>query len=408
MQGNILIGQSGGPTAVINASLAGVIQAARGAGFGDEGTIARGGRILGMRFAIEGFMEEQILDLSSIGHRELHLLQHTPGSALGSCRHKVRDEDLPIIHRLLEKYNVRYLFYIGGNDTMDTIHRITRYCAEHGYEVRGVGIPKTVDNDLFATDHTPGYPSAARYVALSVAQAGRLARDMQRVDRFLVHQTIGRDAGWLAAAAALARNTAEDGPHLIYVPEMPIERDAVLSAVEGTIDRYGWASIVIGEGTTWSDGTPVSAAGTTDRFDNVEFGAMGGSSAALNLHRLIHSETGYRGEFQIPESMPMSASDRRGPYDMQEAYACGVEALHRALRDEGGVMVTIQRDAASGADYAVSYGSTPLEEVAVRARPMPKDMLVPGFVTDTFLDYLRPLVGDLESFVDLSDRQLTT
>jgi 6-phosphofructokinase 1 len=360
-----------------------------------------------MRFAIEGFLEEQVLDLGSLGHREIELLKQTPGSALGSCRYKLRDEDLPEIQRLLEKYNVRYLFYIGGNDTMDTIHRISRYCSDHGYEVRGVGIPKTVDNDLFATDHTPGYPSAARYVAQSVAQTSRLARDMQRVDRFLVHQTIGRDAGWLAAAAALARRSPEDGPHLIYVPEMPIEQDSVLSDVQRAIDRYGWASIVIGEGTTWSDGTPVSAAAATDRFDNVEFGAMGGSSAALNLHRLIATETGYRGEFQIPESMPMSASDRRGPHDMQEAYACGVEALHRALRDEGGVMITIERSSGPREAYAVSYGTAALQEVAVHARPMPPEMLTPGFVTDTFLEYLRPLVGELESYLDISDRYVT-
>lgn len=408
MQGNILIGQSGGPTAVINASLAGVVQAARGAGFGGDGRTTQGGRILGMRFAIEGFLEEQLLDLSTLSHGELARLQATPGSALGSCRYKLQDEDLPRIHRLLEKYQVRYLFYIGGNDTMDTIHRISEYCHEQGYEVRGVGIPKTVDNDLFATDHTPGYPSAARYVAQSVAQAGRLARDMQRVDRFLVHQTIGRDAGWLAAASALARRSPEDGPHLIYVPEMPIERDTVVAEVQRTIERFGWASIVIGEGTTWSDGMPISAAAATDRFSNVEYGAMGGSSAALNLHRLISEETGYRGEFQIPESMPMSASDRCGPYDRQEAYACGVEALHRALRDEGGVMITINRVKSDARDYAVTYGTAPLQEVAVRARPMPQEMLTPAFVTDTFLEYLRPLVGELESYLDLNDRVLTT
>ena len=175
----------------------------------------------------------------------------------------------------------------------------------------GSGIPKTVDNDLYAVDHTPGFPSAARYVALSVQQAGRLARDMQRVDRFLVHQTIGRDAGWLAASAAIARTRDEDGPHYIYVPEQPISRDQVLSDVHTAVDAYGWASIVIGEGTTWTDGTPVSAASTADRFNNVEFGAMGGASAAMNLHRFIAAETGYRGEFQIPESMPMASADRR-------------------------------------------------------------------------------------------------
>lgn len=404
MRGNVLIGQSGGPTAVINASLAGVITAARDAGFGGAWDGRRDGAILGMRFAIEGFMEERLLDLGTLADGELERLAATPGSALGSCRYKVQDADLPAIHALLERYNIRYLFYIGGNDTMDTIHRISAYCGERGYELAGIGVPKTVDNDLFATHHTPGYPSAARYVALSVAQASRLARDMQRVDRFIVHQTVGRDAGWLAAAAALARRSPEDGPHLIYVPERPLERDAVVSDVERAIADFGFASIVIGEGTRWSDGTPVSAASGTDRFDNVEFGAMSGSSAALNLHRLISSATGYRGEFQIPESMPMSAADRRGPHDAAEAFQCGVEAFRLAIEGTTGVMVTMKR--LPGERYAVRYATAPLRDVAVRAKPMPDAMLADGWVTDAFLDYARPLVGELESYLDLSDRSI--
>lgn len=394
VRGNILVGQSGGPTAVINASLAGVIQAARSAGF--EG-------IYGMNYAIEGFMEERLLDLGGLSPSDLVALSRTPGSALGSCRHKVQDEDLPRIGELLEKYNIRYLFYIGGNDTMDTIHRVTRYCCEGGYELQGVGIPKTVDNDLYATDHTPGFPSAARYVALSVQHAGRLARDMKRVDRFVVHQTVGRDAGWLAAASAVVKRAPEDAPHLIYVPEIPLTRERVLADVEGVIGEYGWASIVVGEGTCWDDGTPVSAGitGNTarDRFNNIEFGAMSGASAALSLHRLISEATGYRGEFQIPESLPMSAADRVVSLDREEAWACGVEAVSRAVRGESGVMVTIRRE--PGTPYRVGYGTAPLEEVAVRARPMPGEFLVPGYVTPAFLDYLRPLTGDFEDCIDL-------
>jgi 6-phosphofructokinase len=398
MDGNILIGQSGGPTAVINASLAGAIHAARVAGFGSEETDR--GRILGMRFAIEGFLEEQIVELDTLSYRDIDRLKETPGSALGSCRYKVQDDDLPRIHALLERYNVRYFFYIGGNDTMDTINRVTAFCNGRGYELRGVGIPKTVDNDLYAVDHTPGFPSAARYVALSVKQAGRLARDMQRVDRFLVHQTVGRDAGWLAASAALARTTPADGPHMIYLPERSISRDQVLADVKNAVAEYGWASIVIGEGTTWNDGTPVSQASGTDRFNNVEFGAMSGSSAAMSLHRFITSETGLRGEFQVPESMPMAADDRRGPYDTQEAFACGTEAVRHALQDTSGVMVTIERDAAT--EYAVTYGTAPLQEVAVRARPMPEEMLTQGWVSERFLEYIRPLVGSFPDYTDLS------
>lgn len=404
-RGNILVGQSGGPTAVINASLAGVITGARAAGFG-SGDGGRG-RIFGMRFAIEGFLEESMVELDRLSYRDLEELRNTPGSALGSCRYKVTDDDLPRIHALLKKHDIRYLFYIGGNDTMDTIHRVTRYCIDNGYEVRGIGIPKTVDNDLFAVDHTPGFPSAARYVALSLQQAGRLARDMQRVDRFLVHQTVGRDAGWLAAASALARRTPADGPHRIYVPEQPITPDQVIEDVHNAIREYGWASIVIGEGTTWTDGTPVSAASGTDRFQNLEFGAMSGSSAAINLHRFIMKETGYRGEFQVPESMPMAAADRRAPHDAAEAFACGSEAVRRALTDESGVMVTVERDAAAAerGEYRVSYGTAVLEEVAIRARPMPAEFLAPGFVSDAFFEYVRPLVGPLPRYFDITDME---
>lgn len=402
-RGNVLIGQAGGPTAVINASLAGLVEAARAAGFG-EGS-GRQGRILGMSFGIEGFLEERILELDTLGPARLETLARTPGSALGSCRYKLSDEDLPRLSELLERHDIRYLFYIGGNDTMDTIHRLAAYCAQQGYELRAVGVPKTVDNDLYATDHTPGYPSAARYVALSALHANRLARDMRRVDRFLVQQTIGRDAGWLAAATALARTRPEDGPHLIYLPERPVSRQRVLQEVETCVADYGWASVVVGEGTTWDDGTPVSAASQTDRFQNLEFGAMGGASAALNLHRLISEHTGFRGEFQIPESMPMSASDRCGPHDRQEARACGVEAFRLAMRDQTGIMVTIERDLGAP-DYEVSYGTAALSEVAVRAKPMPPEMIGTSFVTDAFLRYAAPLVGPLEDLEDLSDLPL--
>lgn len=395
--GAILVGQSGGPTAVINASLAGVVHAARAAGYGNEPS-ARGS-ILGMRFAIEGFLDEKTVDLGRLGYEQIEQLRVTPGSALGSCRYKLTDDDLPRIRALLEKHNIRYLFYIGGNDTMDTINRIVDHCRDTAWEIRGIGIPKTVDNDLFATDHTPGYPSAARYVALSVQQAGRLARDMQKVDAFVVHQTVGRDAGWLAASSALARSTAGDAPHLIYIPERRLDRDRLLADVRRTIDTWGWTSIVIGEGTRWADGTPVSSAASTDRFNNVEFGAMSGASAALSVHRVISDAMGLRGEFQIPESLPMAGADRVVALDRREAWACGVEAVSRALRDENGVMVTIDR--ISDDPYRVRFGSAPLGDVAVHARPMPDTMIGEADVTEEFISYALPLVGTIDPYFDI-------
>lgn len=396
MKGNLLVGQSGGPTAVINASLAGAIDAAQSATEVD--------RILGMRFGIEGFLKERMVDLTDLGDNDRTLLGRTPASALGSCRYKLADEELPKVKELLEKHNIRYFIYIGGNDTMDTIHRVVAYCREEGYELKGVGIPKTVDNDLFGTDHAPGYPSAARYVALTAQQAGRLASDMRRVDRFAVLQTVGRDAGWLAAAAALAKRRPGEPPHLIYVPERPITREQLLSDVTSTIDRYGWAYIVVGEGVLWEDGTPVSASQSTDRFSNIEFGAMGGASAAANIHRIIHQETGYRGEFQIPESMVMAGADRVVDLDRREAFGVGHNGVQRALTGEDGVMVTIERS--SGSTYATSFGAIPLEEVANQTKRMPQEMLVNGFVSDAFLQYARPLLGELPEYAVLDDLEV--
>lgn len=396
MKGNVLVGQSGGPTAVINASLAGVVDASQSA--------AEVERVLGMRFGIEGFLEERMVDLTNLGDSQRTLLGRTPSSALGSCRYKLADEELPKVKELLEKHNIRYFLYIGGNDTMDTIHRVVAYCRQEGYELNGVGIPKTVDNDLFGTDHAPGYPSAARYLALTTQQAGRLASDMRRVDRFAVLQTVGRDAGWLAASSALAKRHPGEPPHLIYVPERPITREQLISDVRSTIDSYGWAYLVVGEGVLWEDGTPVSASESTDRFSNIEFGAMGGASAAANIHRFIHEETGYRGEFQIPESMVMAGADRVVDLDRREAFGAGQNGVKRAVSGDDGVMVTIERR--QGSTYASSFGTIPLEEVANRTKRMPDEMLVDGFVSEAFLEYAGPLVGDFPEYAVLDDLEV--
>ena len=392
MKWNILVGQAGGPTAVINASLAGIIGETQ-KNPGDQ-------RIYGMRFGIEGFLDERLIDLSNLGAGEIDRLRNTPGSALGSCRYKLRDEELPKILRLLESYNIGTLFYIGGNDTMDTIHRIETYCRDSGYELTAVGVPKTVDNDLFGTDHTPGYPSAARYVALSVRQGGRLAEDMQKVDNFLIYQTIGRDAGWLAAASALAKETPSDPPHLIYVPERPMKRERFLEDVSSTIQSYGWASVVVGEGVVWEDGTPVSASSERDRFSNVEFGAMGGTSAAVRLHRILSDEFGFRGEFQIPESLHMCADDRVSDIDREEAESVGIEAVRAAVVGLSGRMINIRRsdDPAQASSYSVRYDSTPLSDVALHTKPLPKEYLTESFVSPAFIEYLSPLTGGFPEY----------
>lgn len=393
LRGNAIIGQSGGPTSVINASLAGLIQGCQQAS-GIE-------RVLGMRFGIEGFMKSDVIDLGRESPEAIEALRCTPSSALGSCRYKLKDADFPPILEMLKQFGIRYYFLIGGNDTMDTIHRVEAYCRKQGYELIGVGVPKTVDNDLFGTDHTPGFGSAGRYVAMSVKQAGMLARDMKRVDQYVIFQTVGRSAGWLPAAAAMARTAADDAPHIILMPERPFKRDKFLAEVKACHARHGWVSVVCGEGVCYADGTPISASQVTDKFSNVEFGAMGGTSAAMMLHRMIHDAFGWRGEFQVCESLQMCAADRTSPSDVEEAYACGRRAVELATEGRSGVMVSIVRE--STTPYRWSLGTASLAEVAVAAKPMPDEFITASGmdVTPACVEYLKPLIGLLPDYVRL-------
>ena len=394
MKGNAIVGQSGGPTSVINSSLCALIQ---------KGLKSKKiDKVLGMRFGIKGFMKDEIFDLGKENPQVIEGLRQTPSSALGSCRYILKDEDFPIIMKQLKKYNIYYFFLIGGNGSMDTIRRIEKYCRKNNYKLNGIGIPKTVDNDLCGTDHAPGFSSAARYVCLSVQQAGQLARDMQQVDKYVILQTVGRDTGWLAASAALAKKSESDAPHLIYIPEKPLSKERLIADVEGCIQKYGWVSIVCGEGILWKDGTSVASLPVRDKFSNFEFGAMGGGSAALNLHKIIYQETKYRGEFQITESLSMCAIDRASKVDFQEAYDCGVKAIQLAEEGVSGVMVSIHR--VNSSPYQVELKTISLDEVALHTKPMDDKYINAqgNFVTDEFIKYIKPLVGELPNYSELN------
>lgn len=394
MKGNAIIGQSGGPTSVINSSLCALIQK----GLKSKKIV----RVLGMRFGIQGFIKDEIFDLGKENPRVIEGLRRTPSSALGSCRYRLKDEDFPFIMKQLKKHNIRYFFLIGGNDSMDTIRRIEKYCSENNYKLSGIGIPKTVDNDLCGTDHAPGFPSAARYVCLSVQQAGQLARDMQQVDKYVILQTVGRDTGWLVASAALAKKSESDAPHLIYIPERPLSRKRFISDVTECIKKNGWVSIICGEGILWKDKTPVANLQIQDNFSNFEFGAMGGGSVALNLHKLIHQETNYRGEFQITESLSMCAIDRASKVDLEEAYACGVKAIKLAEEGASGIMISIHR--VSSSPYKVELKTVSLDEVALHTKPMDDKYINAqgNFVTAEYIKYIEPLVGKLPNYSELN------
>lgn len=394
MKGNAIIGQFGGPTAVINSSLCGLIQ---------EGLKSKKvEKILGMRFGIQGFMQDEIFDLGKEDFQVIEGLRQTPSSALGSCRYTLKDKDFPLIIKQLKKYNIRYFFLIGGNGSMDTIRRVEEYCQKNNYKLNGIGIPKTVDNDLCGTDHAPGFASAARYVCLSVQQAGRLARDMQRVDKYVILQTVGRNTGWLAASAALVKKTESDAPHLIYIPERPLSRERFISEVKECINKNRWVSIVCGEGILWEDGTPVASLQTQNNFSNIEFGAMGGGSAALTLHKIINQETKYRGEFQITESLSMCAIDRASKIDLEEAYSCGVKAIQLAEEGLSGVMVSLHR--ISSSPYKVELKTVSLNEVALHTKPMDDKYINDqgNFVTNEYIKYIQPLVGELPRYSELN------
>ncbi len=392
-RGNLIVGQSGGPTSVINASLAGIVRTAAGE--------RRVDRVLGMRYGIEGLMAGNLVDLGKESASTVEGLIRRPSSALGSCRLKLKDEHLPRIFEIIKANDIRCMLLIGGNDTMDTIRRISEYARERGYDFAGVGVPKTVDNDLYGTDHTPGFASAARYTALSVQQAGILARDMRMVDQYVVFQAIGRDAGWLAAAAALSRQERGDAPHILVLQERAFDKDAFLGKVESVYKDHGFVSIVCGEGCKHADGTPVSASRIMDKFGNIEFGAMGGTGVALVLHRMIAETFGFRGEFQITESLSMCAADRAVPRDAEEAYLCGRTAVELALSGAGGVMVTLVRRPGGG---TCTTGTIGLSEVAGRAKPIPDEFInADGMdITPAFLEYAAPLVGELPNYENLS------
>ena len=392
MKGIAIVAQTGGPTAVINSSLAGIISQCL-----KEENVEE---VWGCHFGMKGLLEEDFIDLTEA---PIDLLQQTPGSALGSSRIKLKPENMPRVLEVFKKYNIRFFFGIGGDDTQLNVYEVEKYCKEQGYELGGMGCPKTVDNDLPLTDHTPGFPSAARYTALSVFQGGRLTQDMQKVDQFVIYQTIGRSAGWLAAAPYGFKEKASDPPHIILMPETPFNEEKFIEFYKECYDKYGFVSIITGEGVMDEDGNPVSATKVKDDFGNKEFGAMGGVSVGMEIHKIITKHfPDMRGEFQVTESLPMCADDRVVDVDRKEAFQLGAKAVELAASGDSGYMTTIER--IDGPEYKTCIGKVPLCDVGGKQKPIPAEYIAENGMDmkPAFNDYIRPLLGEKPKYADLS------
>ena len=408
----ILVGQSGGPTAAINASLAGVVRAAH----------AQGLRVLGMRNGIQGFLEGNVVDLvealefiasesgssnhasTNPGEKNLQLLRKTPSSWLGSCRFKlpeIADNSestaiSPIYQQIdaqLKKYQVDAVLYIGGNDSMDTTDKLSRYFAQIESPVCVVGVPKTIDNDLEGTDHTPGFGSAARFVASVTAE---LTRDggVYNSKNVTFIEAMGRDAGWLTAAGTLAQDICGTAPDFVLLPEIPLDEHALLSAIEQRLREKNNVVVVVSEGVHHADGSFLFDANSVaiDTFGHL----AAQSGTAQYLSQLAKDQLGVKSRGIELNTLQRCASHAASKVDLDEAEALGTAGVEAVLQGKTGVMVGVHRT--SDAPYTTEIRTTPVADVANKVKLVPREMISKdGFnVTDAALTYLRPLVADME------------
>jgi 6-phosphofructokinase len=378
---NLIVGQSGGPTAVINASLVGVIE-----GAGASNQIHR---IFGMRRGVEGLLEGDVIDLTDLSADTLEALARTPGSALGACRRKISQTEAGELVQSLNEKGVGYLCYIGGNDSADTTHKLALAATIAGDPLRAVAIPKTIDNDLPETDHCPGFASVARYVAIAALESALDTRSLPTYYPVKILEVMGRDAGWLAAASGLAGTDFEMGPHLIYVPELPFERTAFLTAVADIHAQVGYVVIVVAETVRDHHGNPVAGdIATVDEFDHPI--ARG---AADSLIRMVESELGLRARSDKPGTLQRSSRLAQSPVDLAEAREAGKAAVRLALSGATDVMVTVDR--VSDDPYGSAMSSADLALIANRQRLLPRDFLDPSGmgISEAFRSYAMPLLG---------------
>ena len=391
LYGNAVVGQSGGPTSAINATLAGVIRGAMAAH--SAGVI---GRLYGMKNGIEGFLEERLVDLFELfsDSAELDALVTTPAAALGSCRRRLKDHttDAATYARLLEifkKYNIRYFFYIGGNDSMDTVLKLSQYASAHDYEMRVVGVPKTIDNDLVATDHTPGFGSAAKFVATTVKE---ILRDISvySLKAVTIVEIMGRDAGWLTAAAALPVLSGGIAPDLIYLPERRFDPDKFIEDVKAAQQKHPAVLVCASEGIRFADGRYVGE-GTDSRAVDA-FGHTALSGTGRVLEELVKEKIGCKVrsiELSLPQRCAAHISSLT---DLNESLRVGEGAVLAAISGATGVMMTLVRD--EGEPYLVHIGRADISTIANAIKTVPSEYINAegNGISDEGLAYLAPLI----------------
>jgi 6-phosphofructokinase 1 len=382
-KGNLIVAQSGGPTVAINSTLVGVVRGAL------EQDAVRG--IYGAQNGIRGVLEEKLIDLGRVPGETLEGLRGTPAAALGTVRHKLSDDDYDRLLEVFRAYGVRYFLYNGGNDSMDTAHRVHQLALEANYELVSIGVPKTVDNDLVGTDHCPGYGSAARFVATAIRDTGYDTESMAPSSPVKIMEIMGRNAGWLTAASVLGKQGPEDAPHLVYVPERPVSVETLLSEVEAVYRRLGRVVIAMSEGARDQEGESL---GRALKGDVDVFGHKMKGGASDEVARLITAEMGLKARVDKPNYLQRSSMGVASRVDLEEAYEVGRAAVRAAVAGETGQMISLVR--LSSTPYEFTTGLTPLSEVANRERPLPPEYIdrETGEITSGFAAYAKPLIGD--------------
>ena len=383
---NLFYAQSGGVTSVINASAAGVIETARK-------HRDRIGKVYAGLNGIVGALNEELIDTSKESAGTIAALRSTPAGAFGSCRYKLKSyarnrREYERLMEVFQAHNIRYFLYNGGGDSQDTANKVSQVSLEKGFPINCIGIPKTVDNDLPLTDNCPGFGSVAKYVAVSIREAGLDVASMcESSTKVFVMEVMGRHAGWIAGAAGMATEQEGDAPHIIVFPEIPFNREKFLRKVKRCVNKHGYCAVVVSEGAQYRDGSFLADAGGKDAFGHVQLGGV-----APFVANMIKDAHGYKYHWAVADYLQRAARHIASATDVKQAYAVGKAAVEFALRGDSAVMPTIVRG--NGRKYTWRIGKAKLADVANVEKTMPRNYISrDGFhITDKAREYLAPLI----------------